>query len=191
MPYFLIPQQEPALSDHDESKFPLDIMVAMAQNLTSPGNGDTEFVCLDEHRQVKVLYALSPIVTARSDYFAKSLSPNPVKLINMQCLLLMHYQILINARAVSIPQIAVHDHTIHRSLGKNLIYCTRCFIISTLATSYFAAIPKQLFPQSYQNHVQLKTFTWQLTGCCLESSKKRHWDSSNYPARQRTLVPVS
>ena len=60
--------------DENLSEFPINVMVEMAQNLTTPGNGDVEFICQDRDCQVKSLYALRPILTARCAYYAKSSS---------------------------------------------------------------------------------------------------------------------
>jgi hypothetical protein len=48
-------------------EFPHNILLALAENLTSQGNCDVGFACKDG-----LLYAISPILKARSDYFAKS-----------------------------------------------------------------------------------------------------------------------
>jgi len=45
----------------------------MANNFTSSSNGDVEFACQHDNEGIKRLYALSSILTARSDYYATSL----------------------------------------------------------------------------------------------------------------------
>jgi hypothetical protein len=45
----------------------------MANNFTSPSNGDVEFACRGENGEIKRLYAIGAILTARSDYYATSL----------------------------------------------------------------------------------------------------------------------
>ena|SRR5271155_444378 len=47
-------------------------MVALAQNLAVPGLGDVEFTCHDGKGQVKLLHAITPILTERCEYYAKS-----------------------------------------------------------------------------------------------------------------------
>jgi hypothetical protein len=49
-------------------------MVALAQNLAVPGLGDLELTCHDGMGQVKLLHAITPILTERSEYYAQSLS---------------------------------------------------------------------------------------------------------------------
>ena len=51
-------------------EFPINILVALAEYLNSQGNSDIGFACKDGF-----LYAISPILKARSDYFAKSSLP--------------------------------------------------------------------------------------------------------------------
>lgn len=49
-------------------------MVKLAQNLAVPGLGNVEFICHDGKDQVKSLHVITPILTERCEYFAKSLS---------------------------------------------------------------------------------------------------------------------
>lgn len=62
----------------DVLEFPVNVLVALAENLTSQGNCDVGFACEDEF-----LYAISPILKARSEYFAKSSLPKLNMLIQL------------------------------------------------------------------------------------------------------------
>src|SRR5277367_2893512 len=80
---FLIERQEPVMKDQYTNEFPINIMVAMAQNLATPFKADVEFICKDVDGHHKSLYALRPILTARCEYYAKSSCPGLTILMNL------------------------------------------------------------------------------------------------------------
>ena len=73
---YLTKQQEPPINEKGETEYTEDVLALMARNLTSPENGNVEFVCQDTPGDRKSLYPLKIILTTRSEYYRTSLSPD-------------------------------------------------------------------------------------------------------------------